>query len=100
MEGASNLTASPLPPEESTPPLQPVIEEAPLEIHNSETEFTVNAPETRVGRKRKAKDLSTMLEVCTCGNKVEELERLEAIQCKRAGCETGWVSVVLWGKNP
>jgi len=36
--------------------------------------FVLDAPETRVGRKRKTRDLHSMLVVCTCGQIVTEDE--------------------------
>jgi hypothetical protein len=60
--------------------------------------FVLDAPETRVGRKRKTRDLHSMLVVCTCGQAVTEDEISQArdvIMCRRAGCETGWVSQII-----
>lgn len=54
-------------------------------------QFTVDTPMTRVGRKRKARDLYSMLVVCTCGQAVTESEisrNANVIKCKRAGCES------------
>ena len=62
---------------------------------NTESLFTVDASMTRAGRKRKALDLYSLLVVCTCGQAVLESEISQntgVIKCKRAGCETGWVS--------
>jgi hypothetical protein len=53
------------------------------------------APTTRIGRKRKARDLNAILQVCTCGQTVtgDEILRKEGvIKCNAIGCETGWVS--------
>jgi hypothetical protein len=61
-------------------------------------QFTVDAPITRVGRKRKAQDLQSILVVCTCGQAVLESEISQdanIIKCKHAGCETGWVSQMI-----
>ncbi|KAF8058599.1 hypothetical protein FPV67DRAFT_1565461 [Lyophyllum atratum] len=58
--------------------------------------FRFEAAETRVGgRKRRARDLNAILTVCICGKKVSAEERQRenvALECKRVGCETGWVS--------
>lgn len=57
--------------------------------------FTIDAPETRAGRKRKTRDLHSMLVVCMCGQAVSESEILQnrdVIKCRRIGCETSWVS--------
>ena len=59
-------------------------------------QFSLDGPVTRIGRKRKARDLPSILQVCTCGETVEGSERSRdegVIQCKVVGCETGWVSV-------
>jgi hypothetical protein len=74
---------------------------APLMQHvdaSTENPFTVEAPETRAGRKRKARDLHSILVVCTCGEAVSESEisqNRDIIRCRRAGCETGWVSQII-----
>jgi hypothetical protein len=63
----------------------------------SDNQFTINAPETRAGRKRKTRDLHSILSVCTCGHAVSEdeiLQNTDIIMCQRAGCETGWVSQI------
>ncbi|KAF8226707.1 hypothetical protein L208DRAFT_1366867 [Tricholoma matsutake] len=59
----------------------------------TENQFTVDAPETRAGRKRKTRDLRSVLVVCTCGQAVLESkisQNGDVIMCRRAGCETGW----------
>lgn len=58
-------------------------------------QFTVDAPMTQAGQKRRVWGLQSILVVCTCGqtvseNEIEEDENI--IKCKCAGCETGWVS--------
>jgi hypothetical protein len=65
-------------------------------------QFTVDAPMTRVGRKWKARDLQSILVVCTCGQAVSESEisqNANVIKCKRAGCETGWVSQMILSED-
>jgi len=60
-------------------------------------QFTLDGPATRIGRKRKARNLQAILEVCTCGQRVMEEEILSSrniIRCTSTGCETQWVS---WG---
>ena len=64
---------------------------------SSDNPFTVDAPETRTGRKRKTRDLHAILAVCTCGDAVSESEITRdenVIECRRTGCETGWVSEI------
>jgi hypothetical protein len=64
----------------------------------SDNQFTVDAPETRAGRKRKTRDLHSILSVCTCGHAVSEdeiLQNTDTIMCQRPGCETGWVSQIV-----
>ena len=66
-----------------------------LDAMSATNQFTVDAPTMWVGRKRRGRDLHSILVVCTCGHTVleNEIERNEdVIKCKRAGCETGWVS--------
>lgn len=70
----------------------------PLLDASSGNPFTVSALETRTGRKRKTRDLHAMLAVCTCGEAVTENEIAQdenVIDCRRAGCETGWVSEIV-----
>jgi hypothetical protein len=56
---------------------------------------SLTAPETRAGRKRKAKDISTILGVCNCGDHISEEQYADdSIACKRAGCETCRVSPI------
>jgi hypothetical protein len=60
-------------------------------------QFTLDGPATRIGRKRKARNLQAILEVCTCGQHVMEEEISSGrniIRCTSTGCETQWVS---WG---
>ena len=67
-------------------------------VDATDSYFTVDAPETRAGRKRKARDLHSILAVCTSGHAVSEDEILQnsgIIMCRRAGCETGWVSQIV-----
>ena len=64
--------------------------------------FTLDGPATRIGRKRKARDLQAILEVCICGQAVTDNEISSGenvIKCKSIGCETGWVSQKILQKN-
>lgn len=48
----------------------------------------------RSRRKRKARDVGNLSQ-CLCGltlSQAEVADSIDAIQCKRTGCETGWVS--------
>ena len=57
--------------------------------------FTLDGPVTRIGRKRKARDLHAILEGCVCGETVTDWEISNGegvIRCKSVGCETEWVS--------
>jgi hypothetical protein len=60
--------------------------------HNEEqpgNPFSLTAPETRAGRKCKAKDISTILGVCNCGDHISEEQYADdSIACKRAGEST------------
>lgn len=59
-------------------------------------QFSLDGPAMCIGRKRKARDLPSILQVCTCGNTVQGGEKSShegVIQCKTVGCETGWVSL-------
>ena len=65
-------------------------------------QFSLDGPATRIGRKRKARDLPSILQVCTCGKTVQEAEKSShegVIQCKAVGCETVWVSVETLSRN-
>jgi hypothetical protein len=62
--------------------------------HHENPPTTVDPMRTRYGRARRARDL-TVLSECVCGVTVssdEILEKQAVIQCKKAGCETQWVS--------
>jgi hypothetical protein len=62
---------------------------------NNDQEFSIDGPSTRIGRKRKARDLNAILKVCTCGQTVADSEISSGegvIRCKSVGCETEWVS--------
>ncbi|KAG6817760.1 hypothetical protein H0H93_007034 [Arthromyces matolae] len=57
--------------------------------------FPIEASTTRSGRKRKAKDLNSILEVCVCGNIVDESLRDDheaTIRCAKKDCTTQWGS--------
>lgn len=67
-----------------------------VETNEDHNQFSLDGPATRIGRKRKARDLPSILQVCTCGNTVQGGEKSShegVIQCKTVGCETGWVSL-------
>ena len=92
------------PPMSASPPAildQPILQTItaiPTVDPTMDGQFTVDAPMTRVGRKRKARDLQSILVVCTCGQAVSESEisqNANVIKCKHAGCETGWVSQMI-----
>jgi hypothetical protein len=71
---------------------------APCADTFTDNQFTFDALETRVGRKRRTRDLHSILSVCTCGLEVSEeeiVQNKDVILCRRAGCETGWVSQIL-----
>jgi hypothetical protein len=66
----------------------------PIET-DDDHQFSLDGPATRIGRKRKARDLPSILQVCTCGQTVQGDEKLSGegvVQCKATGCETVWVS--------
>jgi hypothetical protein len=50
----------------------------------------IDSEPTRMGRKRKAKDMSG-LTVCLCGERAKPGD-VGSIQCRKAGCATIWVS--------
>ena len=84
--------------------LQPENSEARCqgEVGDDVNPFTLNTPETRVGRKRKARNLGPILEVCHCGERISEFDEGSSdavIACKRTGCETRFVSVRLMQKK-
>jgi hypothetical protein len=74
----------------------PTPEIAALASHTSDNQpFMLDGPATHIGRKRKARDLQAILEVCTCGQAVTDNKITSGgsvIKCKSTGCETGWVS--------
>ncbi|KAF8054223.1 hypothetical protein FPV67DRAFT_1763516 [Lyophyllum atratum] len=80
------------------PDVSPILSGGPENVEGDavddiESVFLLDGPETRVGRKRKTRDVNAMLSVCICGktvSKEEQKARDLAIECKRVGCETGW----------
>jgi hypothetical protein len=91
------IPATPLAPARLNSPSPASVPVPPLDASSSNP-YTVYAPETRTGRKRKARDLHAMLAVCTCGEAVTEFEITRdenVIECRRAGCETIWVSEIV-----
>ncbi|KAG6835458.1 hypothetical protein H0H93_001265, partial [Arthromyces matolae] len=67
---------------------QPTLDIAP--VPSPRTEFDHEGPMTRVGRKRRAKDVKLLLAECACGSEVLEAERDDSIECKSKTCETQW----------
>jgi len=69
-------------------------------IATNQTEFTITAAPTRLGRKRKTREMDE-LSVCDCGIAVEEEARVLAstiaVRCGFDGCETGWVCRCSYG---
>ena len=68
-----------------------------LEVGQQESLFT-DAPKTHSGQVQCAQDFAILSE-CVCGEAVSGEEAsadLEAVQCKWAGCETKWVSVLIF----
>jgi hypothetical protein len=80
----NDLQHAPIPALPSSPGHQTV------EVGRSDEEdtFSLVAPKTRAGRKRKARDIGAILAVCNCGERVSEDDSDAYIACKRAGCET------------
>jgi hypothetical protein len=67
-------------------------------IQPDEDTTLADPPPARSGRKRKAKDLQAISD-CLCGEPVTKDEISQAtcvIQCKKPGCETLWVSRILF----
>ncbi len=59
---------------------------------NDTIPFT-DAPRTRSGRTRRARDLHAVLRTCVCGEEIDGDQIDEGIiTCKQEGCETGLVS--------
>ena len=57
--------------------------------------FMLDRPAMHIGQKQRARDLQTILEVCTCGSTVmhKEISRAQSvIECTMVGCKTRWVS--------
>lgn len=73
---------------------EPLVGEASSLHETDKGLFTLEAPKTRSGRVRCARDFA-MLSICTCGESITDEEvaaHQGIIQCKKAGCETKWVS--------
>jgi hypothetical protein len=69
--------------------------ELPTVEIDDDHQFSLDGPATRIGQKRKARDLHSILQVCMCGQTVQEDEKSRGegvIQCHVTGCETVWVS--------
>lgn len=99
---ADNLPASTAVLTSSNAPAQELPQETPAARETAglptieEHQFSLDGPVTRIGRKRRARDLPSILQVCICGHTVQGGEKSSnegVIQCKAMGCETGWVSV-------
>jgi len=75
---------------------RPVVEVGHLH-ETDKNPFTVDVPKTHSGHVRCVQDF-VMLSVCTCGESISDEEVAtyqDDIQCKKAGCETKWVSPVI-----
>lgn len=63
-------------------------------IATNQSEFTIEAPPTRIGRTRKSRNMDELNE-CLCGLAVAQEDRVNnsmtAVQCGYRGCEPGWV---------
>jgi hypothetical protein len=73
---------------------EPLVGEASNSHETDKGLFTVEAPKTHSGCVHRARDFA-MLSVCTCGESISDEEvaaHQGIIQCKKAGCETKWVS--------
>jgi hypothetical protein len=80
----------------------PTADSAALVDRDANHLFTLDGPATRIGRKRKARDLHAILQGCVCGEVVTDMEVSNGehvIRCKSVGCETGWVSIELSRKR-
>ena len=61
---------------------------------NNKSLFSIEAPQTRVGRSCHAHNLEDLF-ICKYGSLVTKADierKVNVIQCKRADCETRWVS--------
>jgi hypothetical protein len=70
--------------------------ELPMIETNDDHQFSLDGPAMCIGRKQKARDLPSILQVCMCGNTVNREEKAShecVIECKAVGCETGWVRI-------
>jgi len=68
---------------------------APDDDQHPASEFNLDGPATRIGQKRRARNLQAILEVCTCGQCVTQEEIANSqntIKCTSIGCETQWVN--------
>jgi hypothetical protein len=91
-----------IPAQGSPDPPEAAAAELPMIETNDDHQFSLDGPATRIGRKRKARDLPSILQVCTCGNTVngeEKASHERVIECKAVGCETGWVRIEMLYKN-
>jgi hypothetical protein len=78
---------------------QPSIPERQALVATNQTDFTVAARPTRIGRLRQTRDMEE-IRACVCGTVVspEEIERGRVAMCTERGCETQWVSdTASWG---
>jgi hypothetical protein len=71
----------------STEPI--LVDSESMHAASSTEPMFLDSEPTRVGRKRKAKNISG-LTVCLCGVRAKPNE-VDSIQCRKTGCETVWV---------
>jgi hypothetical protein len=66
-------------------------------VTTNQTDFTVTAKPTRIGRLRRTRDMAE-IHACVCGIPVgsEEIESGRAAMCTERGCETQWVSATAY----
>jgi hypothetical protein len=78
---------------------QPSIPERQALVATNQTDFTVTARPTRIGRLRQTRDMAD-IRTCVCGTVVspEEIDGGRVAMCTERGCETQWVSdTASWG---
>jgi hypothetical protein len=68
--------------------------ENPVSINVNQSEFTITADPTRIGRMRRTRDISD-IRACICGVPVstDEVNEQKAAMCTERGCETQWVYI-------
>jgi hypothetical protein len=70
-----------------------LVTDHPKDPGTIQSEFTIAAEPTRIGRVRKTRDMADIY-ACLCGNKVSQtdIDGSNAARCTYPGCETQWVS--------